>query len=197
MSDKRGPLYSLLNRPFLFNALRSVLDGGQVRYIEGILKGYPRGSVLDVGCGCGAFSRVSSGEYTGIDYSESFIEHARRRYGRSGKRFLLMDALDLSVEKNFGISLMINALHHLSDDEAVNVLNVMKKVTRDLVLIHDLVPRKNFVSRMFYRIDRGEYIRSLEDQRKLIGSAGLTVAEVRVFKTFPGIYEHSTFLCVR
>jgi len=197
MSDKRGPLYSLLNHPFLFNTLRSVLDGGQVRYIGGILREYPRGSVLDVGCGCGAFSRVSPGEYTGIDYTESFIEHARRRYGRSGKRFLLMDALALQVEGNFEISMMINALHHLADGEAVNVLKVMKKVTRSLVLIHDLVPRRSFISRLFYRIDRGEYIRSLEEQRKLIENAGLNVADVRVFRTFPGIYEHSTFLCVR
>lgn len=197
MSDKRGPLYSLLNRPFIFNTVRSALDGGQIKYIVGILKDYPHDSVLDIGCGCGAFSRVSSGEYTGIDYSESFVKHARRKYERFGKKFLTMDVLDLDVKRTYDVSMMINTMHHLTDGEAVKVLRILSKVTRSLVLIHDLVPQKNIISKFFYAIDRGRYIRPLEYQKQLIEKAGLNAGDARLHRTFPGIYMHSTFLCVR
>jgi 2-polyprenyl-3-methyl-5-hydroxy-6-metoxy-1,4-benzoquinol methylase len=196
MSDKRGPLYSLLNRPVLFNTLRSALDGGQVKYIAGILKEYPHDSVLDIGCGCGAFSRVSSGEYTGIDYSERFIDHARRKYGQPGRKFLAMDVLDLDIKRTYDVSMMINTMHHLADGEAVRVLKAMNSITKKLVLIHDLVPQRNLVSKFFYGIDRGVHIRPLEDQRRLIEKAGLTAGDVRLHRTFPGIYLHSTILCI-
>jgi hypothetical protein len=41
MSDKSNLLYNLLNYPFLFNTVRSLLDGGQVKYLKTVLLKFP------------------------------------------------------------------------------------------------------------------------------------------------------------
>jgi SAM-dependent methyltransferase len=196
MGDKAGLLYNLLNRPFVFNAIRSILDGGQLKYISRILEGFNFESVLDVCCGCGAFSRVSN-DYTGVDYNQHFIQHARRRYGLDGKKFLAADIQDLDPHTKYDVSMIINSIHHFSDTETVAILRLMSEITRKIVLVHDLIPLENIISKFFYAIDRGQYIRTLSRQREIIREAGLFIESAFHHRTFPGIYMHSTFLCFR
>jgi ubiquinone/menaquinone biosynthesis C-methylase UbiE len=196
MGDRTGPLYNLLNRPLVFNVIRSILDGGQVKYISRILKEYDFESVLDVCCGCGAFSRVSK-DYTGVDYNHHFIQHARRRYGKGGKEFLASDIQDLDPSTKYDASMIINSIHHFSDRETIAILKMMGEVTRKMVLVHDLIPRENFISKFFYAIDRGQYIRTLSKQEEIIHESGLSIKSSFHHRTFPGIYMHSTFLCFK
>jgi len=56
------------------------------------------GDVLDVGCGFGDFSILSSGEdYYGIDNNPKFIEEARRKY--PSKKFECIDVMDMAPDK--------------------------------------------------------------------------------------------------
>ncbi|KPJ88110.1 MAG: hypothetical protein AMS17_06595 [Spirochaetes bacterium DG_61] len=197
MGDKRGFFYNLLNRPFIFNFIRSILDGGQVRYITHILNEYSFKSVLDVCCGCGAFSKVSNSTYTGIDYNEYFIRHARTKYGVKNKEFCALDIHKLEPNTQYDVSMIINSIHHFSDRETVTILRLMREFTKMMILIHDLVPQKNFISRFFYGIDRGEFIRPVRRQKELIQEAGLSIKKCFLYRTFPGIYVHSTFLCFK
>jgi 2-polyprenyl-3-methyl-5-hydroxy-6-metoxy-1,4-benzoquinol methylase len=195
MGDRRGFFYNLLNRPIVFNTLRSILDGGQVGYVARILENAESGSVLDVCCGCGAFSRVPHAGYTGIDYNENFIRHARRKYGSKGVAFRACDIRELDLRRRYDVSMLINSLHHFSDSETLAVLTLMREVTRGTVLIHDLAPRKGFISKFFYAIDRGEYVRTVQRQEELLSAAGLNIRKRLLHRTFPGIYVHSSFLC--
>ncbi len=195
MGDKRSLLYNLLNYPVLFNTLRSILDGGQVAYLRKLLESQEVRSVLDLGCGCGFFSGITKGRYLGVDYNPHFIAYSRRRFGTECTRFKKGDVTTFRPEKCYDTSIIINSIHHFSDEETVNILKNMREATDRIVVIHDLIPLKNIVSRFFYRIDRGSFIRTLEQQKKLIAAAGLKISEVYFFRRFPWIYSHTTILC--
>jgi SAM-dependent methyltransferase len=76
------------------------------------------GSVLEVGCGVGHCADViaASGfvEYTGVDYSEEFIQTARKR--RPRERFEVMDALSLRYPaKAFDVVVSSCCILHIVD----------------------------------------------------------------------------------
>lgn len=195
MADKSDIFHNLLNYPIFFLTVRSILDGGQLRYLKELIKEYSITSILDVGCGCGVFSKVTQNPYLGIDYNRGFIEFCRKRFGNESREFAVMDLRDLKLDRRFDTAIIINSIHHFSDEEVVEILESMKRAASRLIIIHDAVPRKNPISRLLYRLDRGTHFRSIEQQKKLIGRAGLEVKEVRYFSTFPGVYLHSTVVC--
>ncbi|MBN2322402.1 MAG: class I SAM-dependent methyltransferase [Spirochaetes bacterium] len=201
MADRRNFFHDILNNPRLFLFIRAILDGGQVRYLKGLLEEYRAGSILDVACGCGTFCRITPHEYLGVDYNEAFISFCRRKYGGGGrerkKRFVVMDATDMKTDRRFDTAVIINSIHHFPDDEVVSIFTSMRDITERLVIVHDAVPRKNPVSRFFYRLDRGTHFRTVEEQKSLIARAGLVVQDVRYFKGTAGIYLHSTVICTK
>jgi SAM-dependent methyltransferase len=195
MADKKNILYNLLNYPVLFNTLRSILDGGQVTYLKKLLESHGVRSVLDIGCGCGFFSGITNGRYLGVDYNPHFIAYSRKKFGSARIRFEKGDVTTFRPEKRYDTSIIINSIHHFSDEETVNILKNMREATDRIVVVHDLVPLKNIISRFFYRIDRGSFIRTLEQQKMLIASAGLKIQEIHFFRRIPWIYSHATILC--
>jgi SAM-dependent methyltransferase len=195
MSDKSNLFYNLLNYPFLFNIVRSLLDSGQVKYLKTVLLKYNIQNVLDIGCGCGFFSQITDGKYLGIDYNRNFIDYCRKKFGTADKRFVQSDAMTFDIDGKYDTSIIINSIHHFTDLEVLKILQKMKEVTERFVVIHDLVPLNNFVSKFFYKIDRGKYIRSLECQKALIQKAGITIKEILFLRRFPWVYLHSTFIC--
>lgn len=85
-------------------------------------------TILDVGCGCGAFYKLCSVEfnnltYTGVDYSEEAIELAKKYWGYTG--FFVKDYLSLTKEyvSNFDV-LHLGALLDVlpNGDEALDFL---------------------------------------------------------------------------
>lgn len=206
MADRRNLFHNILNNPGVFLFIRAILDGGQVRYLKGVLEEYRAGSVLDVACGCGTFCRITPHEYLGVDYNKAFISFCNRRHGTSHtggrrrggsgeKRFVVMDASDMKLDRLFDTTVIINSIHHFSDGEVVSILTSMRGRSQRLVIVHDAVPRRNPVSRFFYRLDRGTHFRTIEEQKTLISRAGLEIKEVRYFKSTAGIYLHSTLIC--
>ncbi len=194
MGDKRNFLYNLLNYPLFFNTLRGILDGGQVVYLKRFLDSRGVKSVLDIGCGCGFFSGITNGRYLGVDYNPRFIDYSKKKFGSERVQFAKGDATVFRPKKRYDTSIIINSIHHFSDEETVRILKNMREATDRIVVIHDLVPLKNIFSRLFYKIDRGRFIRTVEQQKRLISRAGLKIKEIHFFRHFPWIYSHATIL---
>jgi len=101
----------------------------------------------------------------------------------------------MKLDRRFDTAVIINSIHHFADEEVVSILACMHDRSQRLVIVHDAVPRSNPVSRFFYRLDRGTYFRTIEEQEALIARAGLDIKKVRYFKGAVGIYLHSTVIC--
>jgi 2-polyprenyl-3-methyl-5-hydroxy-6-metoxy-1,4-benzoquinol methylase len=107
-------------------------------------------SILDVACGAGDVSiglrrrltRTGLGaQLEAADISSNALAYARRRSeaGRVPIRFFQFDALAADFPNTYDVVFSSLFLHHLSDEQAVILLQRMARAARRLVLISDLV----------------------------------------------------------
>ncbi len=189
---------ALLDAPALFTAVRYPLIGRQRRTRE-LLRRYVSEKtgerVLDICCGIGEFAGEVSGEYLGIDLNPRFVEAAGRRWaGTARKSFRVMDALRMDLpDRQFDQTMWINGLHHFSDDDAVRLLREIARVTRTRALIIDPdgTPR-GLVRRVLLAADRGDWMRTPEAQRRLIGTV-LPIRNVMTYRV--GFYSEVLYDC--
>ncbi len=142
-----------------------------------ILRGAP--SVLDIGCGSGQYAKISRGDYLGIDLSERYIKHARKRHQRPNQSFLNADVVtELEKKSKFDLVLMVDILHHLSDQQCASILAVARDLAVKCIIIFEpIADQPHPVGQWMVQHDRGHYVRSSEKLHSLLNEAKLTIIE--------------------
>jgi ubiquinone/menaquinone biosynthesis C-methylase UbiE len=139
------------------------------------LKGGER--VVDIGCGAGAVldHLPKDSDYLGIDVSEIYIGAARKKYTNAS--FYLGTAPDFVSQDNSRLNntdlvLCNGLLHHLSDDEAREVLEISKRLLKPggrlICLEATFLARQARVSKWIVSTDRGQFVRSEHEWKVLI-----------------------------
>jgi SAM-dependent methyltransferase len=141
----------------------------------GLLSGQP--SVLDIGCGIGQYARITEGDYLGIDVDCRYVRYARKRRGNDRHTFECVDAVELAVEeRRFDLALVVDVLHHLSDDDSVAVLAAAGRLAQgSLACFEPVSEQESRLGRWFTDHDRGGHMRSHEQLLALVERAGLSV----------------------
>ena len=192
-------IHRLFDNPLVFNTYQIVADGGKGRQIRRFLKDVPFETVLDVGCGTGNWAKTARGRYVGVDAAPEFVEEARARYrGDSEKVFLLLDPTREDVPEDFDLAQLVSVLHHLSDQDVVRLLARISRQVRYLFIL-DLYPMPwNPFAKFLYAADRGDFIRTPEEQKRIIleSSAMRLVKEGDYFAP-TGLYRHTLLLFER
>lgn len=147
--------------------------------------------VLDVGCGTGDALHYLRGfaRYEGIDTDQTAIGFAQKNFGareRVNFRCQMCRAEDV-VEIQPSRVMLCGLLHHLSDDQALDLLGVLRAssrlrsiVTSDIVFL-DGEPISNFLA----RLDRGKFCRRREEFEALVRKASLRVVESAIVRSHP------------
>jgi len=122
-------LRSVLNAPAVYRALQQALGVEALyrRVTDDFLALEPGDRILDVGCGPAAILDVLPPDvsYDGFDLSAAYIEAARRRYGNRGRfRAMRVGEATISELAPFDVVLAFAVLHHLDDDEAVQLIDL-------------------------------------------------------------------------
>lgn len=143
----------------------------------GVLEGDP--SVLDIGCGIGQYATVTSGPYLGIDLNPRYVRYAQKRHSGSNRSFRCLDATCLAdAGERFDLVLLVDFLHHLPDDAAVQVLRVAAQVARrGVISFEPVLDQTNPFGRWIIAHDRGDYIRPLAELHRLFEVAGVRPTE--------------------
>ncbi len=186
----RARAWRLLDSPFAWEALRRTLDAAFGLYRKriatlrqwGVLDGAP--SLLDVGCGTGQYAMVTSGPYLGVDITERYVEHARRRCRHLPQReFRAANVTTLAAERQvFDIVLMVDFLHHLDDAACESLLVTAARLSRRYVIsLEPVTEQRNRLGRWIIEHDRGDHMRSLAAYHTL-------------FELSPLVIEHSNAL---
>jgi 2-polyprenyl-3-methyl-5-hydroxy-6-metoxy-1,4-benzoquinol methylase len=180
-------LHAVLDNPFVWTAARTVLDMSFGLYHKrrdvmvswGVLVDRP--SILDIGCGIGRYSRLPASQYTGIDLNPQYIEYARRQSRAPNCSFRCLDGRALSNEESqFDVVLMVDFLHHLADDDCVEVLRVASRIAkRAVVSFEPVIQQANPVGRWIVDHDRGQFVRPLGELHRLFRSSGLSIDQHR------------------
>lgn len=166
-----------LSNPFIFNATRRLIAGDQSetkKFVRDNLIRYRAKTILDVGCGTGDFVEAVPKEckYLGIDFNKQFISYAGKIYGRKNAKFLFQDVTDKNFyqKKSFDAVLLISMLHHLSDKELEEILPIVKRITKKIVIIADIIPDPSGILRKtMVKIDQGRFVRTKEEKIKIVG----------------------------
>ncbi|MBI5164228.1 MAG: class I SAM-dependent methyltransferase [Magnetospirillum sp.] len=196
MARALGLLYRLLEIPFVFAVSQRFGAGTVAGYHDHIARFValrPGQSVLDVGCGVGAFRPVLGDAYTGVDVNPDYIAEAASRH--SG-RFLAMNAARLEfADASFDHVLSIATFHHLSDAEVVATVAEALRVCKPDGAVHivdAIFPEtyRNPLQWLLFAMDRGRHPRRFATLRALLaGHFRLGEAVVR-----PGFPHYSCYI---
>jgi SAM-dependent methyltransferase len=161
-------LRKLFGLAVVYRAFQSAVGGrALVEYLDRYLKPTPGTRVLDIGCGPAGILRLldPSIQYTGVDLSEAYIVNARRRFGARG-RFVHSSVTDfvLSEPGEFDLVMANGVLHHLNDEEAVDLLRIAAAALRAggrLVTIDGCYTTdQSRAARWVVSRDRGKHVRA-------------------------------------
>lgn len=127
-------------------------------------------SIVDIACGTGQYSTLTKSDYLGVDLNPEYINHAKKIYKEPNKKFLCTDANCLPKSTVYDVALLIDATHHLTDEENKKLFGTLNRLAKHYVIICDPIKQKtgNNIGKFFTSIDRGSYIRSKQDTLGLI-----------------------------
>ncbi|HYW71242.1 MAG TPA: class I SAM-dependent methyltransferase [Pyrinomonadaceae bacterium] len=177
-----------LNRLFTISAIyelfqQRVLGGNSARkwLAENVWKLQGGETIVDIGCGSGTILKSLPGNisYCGLDISENYIRAARRNFSDRGTFFLgtLQDLLNQNAWPLNSADLILcnGLLHHLGDADALEVLELSKRLMKDdgrlICLEAVFLDRQTRLSKWFVSADRGRHVRSEAEWKKLISQA--------------------------
>jgi len=165
---------NILEIPFIWRLFRKIIDVffGLYRKRMAVIREFGvtrENSIIDIACGTGEYSQITDAKYLGIDLNKKYIETARKVY--TGKEFLCADANTAKiVGGSYDVALLIDATHHLSDQENTTLLRNLNRVASQYVIICDPIKQKrwNLTGRLLTYLDRGQFIRSEENLLELV-----------------------------
>ena len=144
----------------------------------------PDDDVLDVGCGpADLLAGLPEGlDYTGLEPHAPYLEAARARWGHRA-RFIGGRVEDLPAERRYRRVLLLGVLHHVSEAEAASMLAACaaRLAPGGALLSLEPCPRpgRPLLEQQLYAIDRGRFVRSEGEQRRLVGAAFASIRAER------------------
>lgn len=168
-------LKSLLAFPFLYESFTGLLGGSKARsiYAKEYIQATSGNRVLDIGCGPGDIVEyMPSIDYVGFDFNQKYIDSAVRNYKGRGL-FFCGKVGEMSVDNpgSFDIALATGVLHHLSDNEALELFKTAKEALKSggrlVTLDGCFVSGQSKIARFIIASDRGQFVRTREEYLKL------------------------------
>jgi len=166
----------LLAVPALYHGFALLLGARRSRaeIVRLYVRPEPGDRVLDCGCGPGEFVELLPGvEYVGVDVDDRYVAEARRRFG-AGATFRLGPVGPDTVpeESHYDLILAMGLLHHLDDCEVRDFMRLarraLKPTGRLVTLDPCYAPEQSSAVRCLLDLDRGAYIRTLDEWGPLV-----------------------------
>lgn len=169
------PFKFILEKPYFFNTIRKVIAGDQKntkRFVIEALKKNNVKSVLDIGCGTGDFAVCTpkDASYLGIDLNREYIKFAKHEYP-SAYQFKYQDVTkkEFYKGKKYDAVLFVSMIHHLSQEELDEILPVVKKVTKKIVVVADIIPApEGILRKIMVKLDQGRFVRPEKEKEKIL-----------------------------
>ena len=127
--------------------------------------------VLDIGCGDARLLRFTRPDrYVGLDLHRASLERARRTRGAAGVELIEADITktDLTAWRGPDVVVISNLLHHIRDDQALDLLDrVVREARPGRILVQDAEPC-GAMAPVVRALDGGEHLRGRADLVALV-----------------------------
>jgi len=175
--ENNSGLRVILKSHFVYNLFQEIVGGNTARrkMVTDVVCAKPGEKVVEIGCGpAQLLPWLHDVEYIGLDTDEGYINVAKQKYKDQGL-FLLGDVRSLKDDErllNADIVICSAILHHLSDEEVIDALNISNTILKPggrLIGAEPCwVPDQGFFYRLLMSNDRGQYIRTQEGYEDLL-----------------------------
>ncbi len=162
-------MQTILRFPRVYVLFSTIISGNVFSvYVKKYVRPKKGDKILDIGCGTAEIlSYLPEVEYVGMDINRDYIDYAKKRFGNKGQ-FLnqkvkkgLADELSLV---GFDHVLAKGVLHHLNDDQAIQLFElssmVLKQGGRLITFDGCYVQGQSWLTRLILSKDRGKYVRT-------------------------------------
>lgn len=204
MAQKTNGVHAILSHPRVYSLFQNIM-GAETHwknFAEQRILPSSGMKILDIGCGpCGILKYLHGTEYYGFDISSEYIDQAKSTYGEKGHFFaknLTRDELERLPK--FDVVIASGLLHHLDDDVAVALLDVihsaLKPGGRFLSIDPVFQVGQNPIARLIISKDRGRNVRTRSGYLDIARNVfKIYNAEVRHRTWIP--YTHCYMTCIR
>jgi len=120
-------------------------------------------SVIDVGCGTGAYCKVLSDhglKVTGVDPSEGMLNQARNRLDNSDIELIQIipgERLPFP-DKSFDIAITSYVAHGLKPKERIKFYLELKRIAKEYVIVHDYNKNRAIHTTIIEYLEKGDYL---------------------------------------
>ncbi|OHB72174.1 MAG: hypothetical protein A2W17_00925 [Planctomycetes bacterium RBG_16_41_13] len=165
----------ILSYPFIYLFFQTLIGAKKARLqcVKEYVNPVPRSKILDIGCGPGyGIEFFPNPIYVGFDIDKKYINYAKFKYGNKGL-FVCEEFSDKVVENLgfFDLVIMNGLLHHMSDNQVIELFEKVKRVLRSQGQIVTLdgcyVKGQSFIAKTLLDYDRGKFIRQEHDYVRL------------------------------
>ena len=129
-------------------------------------------NVLDIGCGPGNMVKyLKFNKYYGFDIDSNYINYAKKKYRNCF--FFCEKFSKKSLKKIIKVDLVIlfGILHHISDKQTLDLLEIIKfaikKKSKIIILDPVFIKNQNKFAKFLIRHDRGKFVRDIKNYLKL------------------------------
>ncbi len=180
--------------PYLYNFIQKLILKKSLNSDAGnLLNLINFENIIDIGCGESEvhkyFKIKENQKYFGFELSDYFVNKLKKKYNHNNFYFSKKKIDEIDFEKfdpEKTIILLIGVFHHIDDNTIKAFLSKTKNfkiVSIDAVIL----PGQNFITKLLFFLDKGNFIRKLSDYKKIINGFDYKVLHNRYLR-FP--YDH-------
>ncbi|HZK33284.1 MAG TPA: class I SAM-dependent methyltransferase [Tissierellaceae bacterium] len=142
-------------------------------------------SVLDIGCGTGALCKTLYDrglDVTGVDPSIGMIKQAKKKLKDTPVNFSTIKVGDeLPFEdKSFDVVITTYVAHGLKSEERIELYEEMKRIAREIVIIHDYNKKRAILTTIVEWLERGDYFNFIKVAKEEMNEVFGKVREINV-----------------
>jgi SAM-dependent methyltransferase len=172
----------ILNLPWAYQMWGSVVgsDGYRKTLAREHIRARPSDRILDVGCGPGSMvPYLPRSEYVGFDANPDYIQQARRRFPEAHFTCDRVNEYNLPQSEYFDVVIALGILHHLDDQEAVQLFRMARRTLKPqgrLITLDGVwVAGQSRFAKFLLSRDRGRFVRRAEQYVALASTSFSTV----------------------
>ncbi len=205
MAQITSGLYSILSNPFVYNFFQWSVGIDSWRQV--LVKNYIRPNVgdnfLDIGCGTAdILAYLPNLNYIGFDPSEEYILAAKKRFGhRATFKCEQVNVATLENPSSFDIALAHGVLHHLNDEEAIQLFELaymaLKPNGRLITVDGVFTENQSRLAKWIILQDRGRNVRTQKEYLRLASLVFTQISHVIKHDLYKIPYTHIILECTK